>query len=166
MSRLILNDSYDRDFKKYWDLWNPPVPLADSWLFLKAQCYAESAFKDTAVSPVGAKGLCQFMDPTWGQYGIGDPFNSEANINAAARYMSVLIDGWNSERPIEDKYKLAQASYNAGFGNLLKAQKKCSNNVLYDEIVPCLIKVTGRHSEETIMYVKRIWKGYYILLIG
>lgn len=165
VSHRILNDKYDYEFKKYWDLWNPPVPIMDSWKLLKAQCYAESSFNPKAISPVGAKGICQFMPATWAEMGTGmDVFDADANINSASRYMYKLMKGWSSERPIEDKFRLAQASYNAGFGNLLKSQKKCPSN-LYNDIIVCLPLVTGKHSLETITYVKRIWKGYYMLLL-
>ena len=165
VSSKILNAKYDYEFKKYWELHNPPSVILDEWKLLKSQCYAESAFREMALSPVGAKGLCQFMDATWKQYGNGlDVFNADANINASARYMSELRMKWISERPEQDRMKLAQASYNAGFGNILKSQKKCGG-VLYDDIISCLEQVTGYHSKETIVYVKRIWKGYWMLVV-
>jgi membrane-bound lytic murein transglycosylase F len=41
-------------------------------------------------------------------------------------------------------------------GHLIKAQRLCGNSALYEEIVRCLPQVTGRHSVETITYVRRI----------
>ena len=35
------------------------------WLRFKAQIRAESNFDPDVISPVGAKGLAQFMDATW-----------------------------------------------------------------------------------------------------
>lgn len=81
-------------------------------------------------------------------------------IEAGAVYMEGLCRGWSSPRPQIDRLQLAQASYNAGFGNLLKAQKACGGVALYEDIKTCLPKITGHHSEETLTYVERIsrWK--------
>jgi membrane-bound lytic murein transglycosylase F len=162
---LILSNEYDYEFKKYWELWNPHTMIPDQWKLLKSQCYAESGFNTKAVSPVGAKGICQFMPATWNENGFGkNVFDADANINSASYYMMKMRSNWKSERPESDRMKLAGASYNAGFGNLLKAQNRCGGVLLYDDIVKCLYLVTGYHHKETITYVKRIWKGYLILL--
>ena len=70
--------------------------------------------------------------------------------------MARLKRGWSSPRPAYDRHLLAMASYNAGFGNLLKAQRACGGGVLYAEIIACLPQITGHHSNETITYVQRI----------
>jgi len=51
-------------------------------------------------------------------------------------------------------------SYNAGKGNILKAQKVAEKKNLnpnrWDSIEKTLPKITGKHSEETINYVQKI----------
>ena len=122
-----------------------------------------------AVSHVGAKGLMQFMPATWREvtlrtFGVErDPFNPEYSIIAGTTYMKYLLKLWKAERPYVDRIKLALASYNAGAGNILKAQRLCGNKNLYDEIIACLPRVTGRHSKETIGYVKYIFRNYYLI---
>jgi len=134
------------------------------WRWLKAQLYQESLLDPDAVSPVGAAGLGQFMPATWEEVtramGWEGVSRSDAGyaIEAAAFYMRRLQRGWSSPRPAMDRHRLAQASYNAGFGNLLKAQKLCGGPALYIDIVACLPMVTGRHSQETITYVIKIQK--------
>jgi membrane-bound lytic murein transglycosylase F len=64
-----------------------------------------------------------------------------------------------------DRFKLSAASYNAGIGNLLKAQNHCNNARLYDDVIPCLPRVTGRHSKETIGYVQNIVYRWYPMLL-
>jgi membrane-bound lytic murein transglycosylase F len=143
------------------------LPAGTDWRLLKAQCYQESRLRPRAVSPVGAVGLCQFMPGTWADMqrrypDLTDPYLPIQSIRAAAIYMRDLSDGWSSPRPQDDRYKLALASYNAGFGNILKAQKRCDMAVLYDRIVPpCLPCVTGRHSKETTEYVELIWGRWW-----
>ena len=145
------------------------LPEVD-WRLLKAQCYQESLLVPTAVSPVGAQGLCQFMPGTWRdmqrQLGMSaGPFNPAANVRAAAYYMRQLRRSWSSPRPETDRHNLAMASYNAGMGNLLRAQRACGGPPGYDDIIACLPDITGHHSRETITYVIRIrrWHGQMVV---
>ena len=152
--------------KKYWSDFNEP-------LYWKAQIKAESAFNPYAVSPVGAQGLAQFMPLTkkqiWNEMGYNSlipSFSPYHSINAGAYYMRKLRNSWNWKRPTIDKHRLAQASYNGGIGNIIKSQKKCNNVLLYEDIIKCLPQITGRHSTETINYVKKIEKYYKEYKLG
>lgn len=133
---------------------------------LKAQLYQESLLNPNAVSHVGASGLGQFMPATWGEvsrqlgYEGVSVFSTAHNIDAAAYYMSGRLRMWSSPRPISDRLSLGWACYNAGCGWILKAQKLCGNQNLYNEIIECLPKVTGKHSKETMTYVERIWRWW------
>jgi len=127
--------------------------------------------KPDAVSPVGAMGLCQFMPGTWSEVERKMDFPSHASafapdlsIEAAAFYMGGLRRMWSAPRPEADRHSLAMASYNAGAGHLLKAQRLCGGGNLYSEIIGCLPDITGHHSKETITYVDRIW-GYWTRLV-
>lgn len=152
-------DQWDGDFKKYTSVY---LPAVTDWRLLKAQCYQESRLDRFAVSPAGARGLCQFMPGTWSDVsrplGLNpdDIWLARTSIRAAAYYMGRLHRTWSAERPFMDRHMLAMASYNAGAGHLIKAQKLCNNRALYREIIPCLPQVTGRHSAETIDYVEKI----------
>ena len=161
-SGSLYPDHYDKHFKRA----AIHLPAGTDWRLLKAQCYQESRLKKYAVSPVGAMGLCQFMPGTWADMkkrypDLTDPFLPIQSIRAAAIYMSDLNRFWRSQRPQTHRYKLAMASYNAGAGNMHKAQKKCGNLILYDEIIKCLPQITGRHSKETIDYVQLIYYKWY-----
>lgn len=140
------------------------MPSVD-WKILKAQCFQESLFDEDAISPVGAQGICQFMPGTWREQAqklgvMASPFNAKINIQVAASYMGQLRAGWTAPRPEWDRHSLAMASYNAGFGNILKAQSACGNPNFYSLIIVCLPCITGQHSEETMTYVQRIWNFY------
>lgn len=161
------NIKYDKWFRQYNAMYRPTV----DWRLLKAQCMAESNLNPNAVSPVNAQGLCQFMPATWSETERllnidGNPFHPELNIQFAAFYMMRQEKFWSSERPAADRTSLAMASYNAGAGHILKSQRICGGKNLYKDIIPCLEDVTGRHSEETTNYVKRIWNNYVMMLYG
>ncbi len=75
---------------------------------LAAQLMAESNFNPFAVSPAGASGIAQFMPATAAAYGLRDPFDPEAAIDAQAHLMSDLLAQFG------DRIELALAAYNAG----------------------------------------------------
>ncbi|HJS34988.1 MAG TPA: transglycosylase SLT domain-containing protein, partial [Pseudoxanthomonas sp.] len=68
----------------------------------------ERSKSSAATSPVGAKGIMQFMDPTWAAYGKGDVRDPVANIDGAARYMKALIQQYGGD------VRAAIAHYNGG----------------------------------------------------
>lgn len=97
----------------------PPAVIA-------AQIEAESGWNPTAVSPVGAQGLSQFMPGTWAVWGrdangngSASPFDPPDAIMAQGAYDCALaqqiahLDG--------DLLQLALAAYNAGPGAVLAA---------------------------------------------
>ena len=81
--------------------WNVPGNL------LAAQLLAESNFNPLAVSPAGASGIAQFMPGTAASYGLRDPFDPDAAIDAQAHLMADLLGQFGD-------VSLALAAYNAG----------------------------------------------------
>ena len=75
-------------------------------------------------------------------------------------YMRRMLNIWSSPRPDLERLYLAWASYNAGAGHILKAQKLAGGALLWADIAPYLVQVTGRHSAETLAYVERIPRWY------
>lgn len=153
------SSKYDRQIQRAVDDYWPDYPRFAS---AKAQLIAESRLDPAAVSPVGARGLAQFMPATWHEVTrelrLGDisPTGDEA-IEAYAYYMAKLRTMWRAGRDPSDRQPLAQASYNAGAGNIINAQKVCGGARLWAAIAPCLGDVTGAaHSRETLTYVDRI----------
>lgn len=146
--------------------------LGCDWRLWKAQIYQESRLDPDATSPVGASGLAQIMPQTWaewheraGLYGanIKDP---EANLITGATYLKWLWSEWSAPRPPIDRHCLAIASYNAGLGHILQAQRLAHGAALYRDIIPLLPEVTGMHSLETINYVRKILYFHNALIIG
>lgn len=160
-ANALRNAIYDGQIAKWNAFYNPSVP----WIWAKAQLVAESRLNTNATSPVGAMGLGQFMPDTWSQVrselklpNNASAYTSQYNIQAHAYYMNYLRSQFKKPRPEVDRHSLALASYNAGLGNILKAQAKGGNSLLYDPMAKALPQVTGKHSIETTTYVKRIWE--------
>jgi Transglycosylase SLT domain/D-alanyl-D-alanine carboxypeptidase/Putative Flp pilus-assembly TadE/G-like len=74
---------------------------------LAAQLMAESNFNPFATSAAGAQGIAQFIPSTAASYGLHDPFDPVAAIDAQAHLMSDLLRQLGSPA-------LALAAYNAG----------------------------------------------------
>jgi soluble lytic murein transglycosylase-like protein len=74
---------------------------------LAAQIHAESNFNPFAVSEAGARGLAQFMPGTARAYGLHNPHDPKAALDAQARHMRDLLRRFGS-------VPLALAAYNAG----------------------------------------------------
>jgi hypothetical protein len=81
--------------------WNVSAAL------LAGQLMAESGFDPNAGSAAGAQGIAQFMPGTAGSYGLTDPYDPVAAIDAEAHLMSDLLRRFGSP-------ELALAAYNAG----------------------------------------------------
>jgi len=81
--------------------WNVPPAL------MAGQLMAESGFDPTAGSSAGAQGIAQFMPSTAATYGLTDPYDPIAAIDAEAHLMSDLLRRFGSP-------ELALAAYNAG----------------------------------------------------
>ena len=165
-ANALRNTLYDAQIRKWNSVYTPSLP----WYWNKAQLVAESNLNPNATSPVGAMGLGQFMPATWNEVSeqLGFPsgvsaYASSYNIQAHAYYMRNLRSQFKRERPEWDRHSLALASYNAGLGNVLKAQQKGGNSLLYKPMAEALPLVTGHHSKETLTYVDRIWSyvSYY-----
>jgi soluble lytic murein transglycosylase-like protein len=113
------------------------------WLQVKAQIKQESNFDPRAVSSAGAKGLGQFMPPTWKEWsGDSDPFNPELSISATCRYMRWQLKQFNQD------LRLALAAYNWGIGNVRRVVRDYGSTWL-------------QHApDETIKYIRRINENY------
>jgi soluble lytic murein transglycosylase-like protein len=78
-----------------------------SGVLLAAQLHQESGFNPNAVSKAGARGIAQFMPATARGYGLRDPHDPAASIDAQAHLMRDLLRRFGA-------VPLALAAYNAG----------------------------------------------------
>lgn len=124
-----------------------------------------------AVSPVGAAGLMQLMPGTFEQmrkqlgWGQVSPFSAEHNITLGVLYQTQMDRQWAGRgRTVVQRHPLGLASFNAGLGNILKAQEMCRSAVLWRNISPCMIQVTGKaNARQTLGYVTSIAKWRALL---
>jgi membrane-bound lytic murein transglycosylase F len=94
------------------------------WRLLAAQVAQESRFDPNARSWMGAEGLLQLMPRTARELGVRNPADPEQNVGGGVRYLAWLSGLW--AREIEDpgqRLKFILASYNAGRGHVLDAQR-------------------------------------------
>lgn len=75
--------------------------------FFTRLLWQESRFEPAARSPVGAQGIAQFMPGTAAMVGLDDPWNPAKAIDASARYLRQLRDGFGN-------LGLAAIAYNGG----------------------------------------------------
>lgn len=123
------------------------------WRLLEKQAIAESGLDPDAVSPVGAKGLTQFMDVTWKEWEVNEfgpaippnrhvsVFDPEDAIRAQADVMGWLLGVWEGDA------RKSLASYNFGLGNVRKTIEKHGDR--WEEFLPL----------ETKQYLGRIFHG-------
>ena len=156
---------YDRHFSKYSKRYFGPD---FDWLYFKAQAVAESRLKADARSRVGASGIMQIMPRTFKEitgknsYIRGSREQPRWNIAAGIYYNRALWKIWKAERPFQDRLDFMFGSYNAGRGNIIKAQKIAEkeglNPNVWKSVEQTLPDVTGRRSKETIGYIEKINK--------
>ncbi|MDY6880682.1 MAG: transglycosylase SLT domain-containing protein [Desulfatiglans sp.] len=156
---------YDPYFSKYSKRYFGP---GFDWRHFKAQAIAESRLKANAKSRVGALGVMQIMPRTFKEIIRKEPTikgtraQPRWNIAAGIYYDRMIWRTWKADRPFQDRINFMFGSYNAGKGNILKAQriaeKKGLNPNLWGSIEPSLPAVTGKQSQETVGYVRKIEK--------
>jgi len=107
---------------------------------------AESSFNPKARSPVGARGLFQFMPATAKEMGLrtflpDERENPEKSARAAARYLRQLYQRFES-------WPLALAAYNAGGGRV--------NRTLNNNRATTFAEISDALPAETRMYVPKV----------
>jgi membrane-bound lytic murein transglycosylase MltF len=153
---------YDPYFSKYTKRF---FGAGFDWKWFKAQAIAESNLRQDSSSWINAKGIMQIMPKTFHEIKKENPSFVDINeprwnIAAGIYYDRQLFRKWKAKRPLNDKMNFTFASYNAGFRNIVKAQKVCKkhglNENLWHSIKRIAPRVRGWRHEETLGYVEKI----------
>ena len=161
-SRPGVISRYDKIVRKYARRY-----LFD-WRLISAQIYAESTFRHTARSSLGALGLMQIMPSTarWLEEKVTKDaaelkgasellLKPEVNIHLGCYYNAMLLSRIQHAESSEEQYKMMFTAYNAGFGNLSKARRRSSSPGNWEGIKPYLPR-------EAQHYVPKIYEKYEI----
>lgn len=85
---------------------------------IASQIFQESTWDPSVTSPSGARGLAQFKDDTWPDFGEGgDPYNGHDAIAAQARFLKWLKDRFTdlANGDEEELVKMVLSGYRLGF---------------------------------------------------
>jgi len=155
-------DRYDDVFRKATKRHFGP---AFDWRLFKAQGMAESNIDAAARSHVGARGVMQLMPGTFREVASKNPEltridDAASNIMAGVAYDRRLWEAWARDSVETDRLPFTLASYNAGRGTLLAAQRTARTSSLdprtwanIERVAPTVPR--WRHAE-TLGYVRRI----------
>ena len=157
-------DRFDDSFRKYSKRYFGPTY---DWRVFKAQGLTESNLDSTARSHVGARGVMQLMPSTYREivsrnpdirrHAIDDP---EGNIAAGISYDRRLWRQWEQDSVGFHCREFMFASYNAGRGTILDAQRAARAAQLDAHVWPSIERVAPRvpgwRYRETLGYVQRI----------
>jgi membrane-bound lytic murein transglycosylase F len=155
-------DRYDDTFRKASKRSFGP---AFDWRLFKAQGMAESNLDPTARSRVGARGLMQLMPSTYREIASENADlamidNPELNIEAGIAYDRQLWLRWANDSVTDDRRQFMFASYNAGRGTLLNAQRRARERQLdprrWRNIERIAASVPRWRHAETLDYVGKI----------
>ena len=164
-------DRYNTLIQYYWivaeDKYKPVgLDAVVDWRLVKEQIRKESAFNPAAQNArSGALGLLQLMAATDIESdGKRDAANPEEAIREGVAYLWKQWNIFKKETGIE-RWKFALGAYNAGAGNIIKAQtiaeQRGWNSTQWKSIADSLIRVTGpANSAETTEYVATIIAWY------
>ena len=157
--------------------------LGWDWRLLASLIYQESRFDPNAESWAGAKGLMQLTSATAERFGLDtntDSYSVSANLRAGTNFLMYLKRYWQKQGLDSSQVPLfTMASYNAGLGHVLDAQRLCEkygndSGVWQGEVEEFLLKKSIRkyyrdpvvklgyaRGTETVHYVQNIISGYH-----
>ena len=164
--------SYVKYFKKYSAQYQIP------WTLIAAVAYQESKWNEAATSHTGVKGLMQLTSKTAEHLGVNDREDPYQSIQGGAMYLKYLYEKTPHNLHAKQRWALALAAYNIGWGHLrdahrlaLRLQKDPYN---WDEFKTVLPKLENQlyysklsygyaRGNETVAFVDKVF-NYYSLM--
>ncbi len=112
--RLPRYEKYFRAAGKKYDI---------PWMVLAAQSYQESHWNPQAKSYTGVRGMMMLTNSTAKLLGVKNRVDVKESIFGGAKYMRVIENKLGSKITGNNRWSIALASYNVGYGHILDAQK-------------------------------------------
>jgi len=149
------------------------------WRLVAAQMFYESSFNPNSKSFAGAMGLMQLTPIAMKELGLRNAYDIEGNIETGIKYLKSRFKVFKKSDK-ETRLKFALASYNAGVGHVLDAQRLAlvyglnpqkwqgnmeqmildlENSINYD-FLPGRVKYGYCRGSETVNYVNNIIARY------
>ncbi|MEO8482840.1 MAG: transglycosylase SLT domain-containing protein [Acidobacteriota bacterium] len=156
---------FDGFFRKYSKRF---FGIGFDWRLFKAQGFVESRLDRGARSRAGARGVMQLLPRTYGALQIknpdfGDIGDPQWNIAAGISYARDLWKQWQGEVDAAHQREFMLASYNAGRGTVLRAQRMAEAFKLDRRQWPSIELIApivpGWQYQETIDYVLRVFRS-------
>lgn len=157
-------NKYDEHFRKYSKRF---FGVGFDWKWFKAQAIAESSLRDDVKSWAGAKGIMQIIPRTFDEIQEKNPSfininEPRWNIAAGIYYNNQQYRMWKDISVSDDKLSFMFASYNAGRGTILSAQRVSKQEGYpgnsWNHIEAVAPKVPRWRHDETLGYIKKIFK--------
>ena len=157
-------NKYDEHFRKYSKRF---FGVGFDWKWFKAQAIAESSLRDDVKSWAGAKGIMQIIPRTFDEIQEKNPSfininEPRWNIAAGIYYNNQQYRMWKDISVSDDKLSFMFASYNAGRGTILNAQRVSMEEGYpgnsWNHIEAVAPKVPRWRHDETLGYIKKIFK--------
>ena len=149
-----------------------------SWTVLAAISYQESHWNPRAKSPTGVRGMMMLSLPTAKEVGVDNRLDPEQSVRGGMTYFMQMFSRLPASIPVPDRYWIALAAYNVGYGHVLDARglaRRLGKNpdlwVDFSEVLPLLsqreyystLKYGYARGYEPVLYVDRI-RGYEDIL--
>lgn len=137
----VLNDKHISKFDQYFK--NASEVYGWDWRLLSSLCYQESKFNPDALSFGGAYGMMQFMPNTGPTYGVFPDSPPDVQIMGGAKKLAADYKFWMKIPDDFQRKKFSMASYNAGKGHILDAQRLAEkygkNPLMWDDNVEVML---------------------------
>jgi membrane-bound lytic murein transglycosylase MltF len=153
--RNVFSERWPSDYDEHFQKWSKRYfgPHFD-WRWFKSQGIVESRLEPRAVSPMGAVGIMQILPSTYEEIQSENPYFQDItdprwNIGAAIYYDRDLYRKWRKPLPSGERLLLAFASYNAGYGRVLKALRRAPDQAgRWDQVEQHLPRETRAYVQQ------------------
>lgn len=131
---------------------NPMIALA--------QIYVESGFALDRVSPDNARGIAQFIPPTAARFGLSDPTDPVAALDAYGRYMRFMLDMFGG------RIDLALAGYNSGENRQEYKNAAAEGRAINWSVLPYRVQTETQNYVNKIINAAPNWQDTVTRLTG